>query len=87
MKNIDGFTVYTYEEWKEQNGVAQMLDALEDCDTCLGTGEHECECGHTHECGSCSGIGKDKNPRNIYETQLRDEISRLKAYVKRMQTA
>lgn len=27
------------------------------CETCEGSGEHECECGDSHECGDCKGDG------------------------------
>lgn len=29
----------------------------EECETCDGTGEHECDCGMPHECGQCEGSG------------------------------
>lgn len=28
------------------------------CDSCLGSGDCECDCGHTHECSDCNGTGK-----------------------------
>ena len=27
------------------------------CEPCNGTGQHECECGHCHECQDCDGAG------------------------------
>lgn len=32
------------------------------CHDCEGTGEHECDCGHGHDCGYCQGTGElDEN--------------------------
>ena len=33
----------------------------EQCDTCLGDGDHECDCGHTHDCDDCDGTGTSKS--------------------------
>lgn len=33
-------------------------DAMEPCDICDGTGDHECECGHLHRCENCDGYGE-----------------------------
>ncbi len=33
----------------------------EQCDTCLGEGDHECDCGHTHDCDECDGTGTSKS--------------------------
>lgn len=32
------------------------------CEECGGTGEHECDCGHQHECHTCEGNGRTREP-------------------------
>jgi len=31
---------------------------LDGGDVCYGDGQHECDCGHLHECGTCNGSGE-----------------------------
>jgi DnaJ-class molecular chaperone len=78
---IEGIRVLKYEEWVNLPSVKQMGATLKKCDTCYGDGEHECECGDTHECQACGGSGKEENYRDIYEAILRDEIQRLKGWI------
>ena len=74
---IDGIHVFTYEEWSKRSDVSEMLSQSEDCPTCGGEGEHQCECGDTHECRACSGDGKTTDFREKYESLLRDELNKL----------
>jgi hypothetical protein len=76
----DGVKVFTYEEWRKTEAAEELLGEIEECDTCNGTGEHECECGNTHECGACDGSGMAMDIRNVYETMLREEINKLIAW-------
>jgi hypothetical protein len=39
----------------------------EDCLICNGTGEHECSCGHKHECPDCKGNGKMKDWSHVVQ--------------------
>ncbi len=79
---IEGVNVLTYDEWAKLPGAKVLLDGVEECDECDGTGEHECSCGHTHDCVACDGSGKESgvNLRDIYEETLRDEIKKLIAW-------
>jgi hypothetical protein len=78
----DGVKVLTYDEWSKRPAVINdLLGKLEDCPTCDGKGEHECECGHTHECGACDGSGKSKDFRDVYESLLRKEIMELSFWI------
>ena len=79
-KVIEGAIVLTYEEWEKRPAVKELFGEIEECDTCYGSGDHECDCGDTHECGACGGSGKVKDIRNIYEEELRSEIKRLIAW-------
>lgn len=45
-------------EWIPVPECAMPSDTKEECDTCFGTGEHDCPCGTTHECGECKGKGE-----------------------------
>lgn len=76
-KVIDGITVLTYEEWKKSPAIKELADSIEVCDTCDGTGEHECDCGDTHECGACDGSGKLQDICDVYERLLRGELEKL----------
>ena len=77
---IEGATVLTYEEWEKKPAVKELFGEIEECDTCDGSGNHECDCGDTHECGACGGSGKVKDIRNIYEDELQSEIKKLIAW-------
>lgn len=79
-KVYDGVTVLTYDEWQKKPEVQQLYGESTECSTCDGTGEHDCECGDTHTCGACNGSGKVVDLREMYERELRDEISRLHAW-------
>jgi hypothetical protein len=52
-------------EWKQEghwrNIVVAEIPPVEEkeCDTCNGTGDHDCGCGTPHPCGDCEGSGKD----------------------------
>ena len=80
MKVVDGIHVLTYDEWVKRADVSDMLLDVEDCPTCDGDGEHECECGHTHDCGACMGSGKSEDFRELYESSLREELKNLLAW-------
>jgi hypothetical protein len=44
-----------------QSGLWSFEFEREECDTCSGSGEHECadyRCSVTHECGACDGEGE-----------------------------
>lgn len=80
-KIIDGVRVRTFDEWKEQPGVVEIEEALEDeeCDKCEGSGEHHCECGDEHDCGFCHGTGTNggETLQSIYQEELRSELGKL----------
>jgi len=80
-KIIQDMTVYTYNEWFKLPAVQEMYGKLKDCPTCDGEGEHECECGDTHDCNACGGSGKEKDNREIYEHLLREEIKSLHGWI------
>ena len=80
--HIDDVTVMTFIEWECLPEVKKMYDEAPICERCDGNGQHECECGDTHECVACHGSGKIINLRNIYEKQLRSEIERLRSWKK-----
>lgn len=74
-------TPKSFNQWKLEN--ADMLADLlpEDCDICEGSGEHDCECGHTHTCRACHGTGrlngaKDVS-RDLYENYLKKDKEKL----------
>jgi hypothetical protein len=76
-----GIKVLTYAEWIKLPAVKEMGATLKDCVVCDGAGDHECECGDTHECRACSGTGKCENFHDIYEAILRSEIVSLKLWI------
>lgn len=76
-----GVTILTFDEWIKKHEVIKYLsETVDDCATCDGSGEHECECGHAHTCLDCDGIGTAQDYRAIYEKDLRDEIKKLTAW-------
>jgi hypothetical protein len=79
-KVFDGITVLTFDEWKRKPEVIEAYAEVEECAMCHGTGSHDCDCGDTHTCGECDGVGKERSQREIYERALRDEIKRLRSW-------
>jgi hypothetical protein len=76
-----GVKVLTYEEWIKLPVIAEAGIKREKCDLCDGMGNHECECGDTHECRACDGTGYLDKTRNVYEKQLRNEIEHLQSWI------
>lgn len=82
-KVVDGFTVYTFDEWKELPEVKEIAEQIEDksekCSECNGEGDHECECGHRHECGFCDGKGTTGigTLKDLYEEELSKELKKM----------
>lgn len=79
-KIVDGVRVLTFAEWEKLPAVQELLDTLEECEECNGTGDHNCDCGcdSTHECGYCDGtgyIGQDLSA--IYHSELKSELEKL----------
>lgn len=77
----DNVTVLNFEQWKTKPEIQEMYSQIDECDTCHGSGEHECECGDTHTCGNCDGVGKERDLREMYEQELRIEIQHLREWV------
>jgi DnaJ-class molecular chaperone len=79
------FTFMTYEQWREAN--RDIEEVSEDCEDCGGTGEHECECGDTHDCGNCDGTGQviELTLREMYAAQLKLDQRRVEKYTKATQ--
>lgn len=44
-------------------------EATDPCNHCDGSGEHECDCGHSHDCGYCRGTGFSEDPINITDVE------------------
>lgn len=82
----ENVTVLDFEKWKKKPEVAEMYQEVDECDMCHGTGSHDCECGHTHECGECDGVGKERSLREIYERELRIEIKHLREWIEGLKT-
>ncbi len=45
------------EKWQAVPVDLPDLSTNEECETCGGSGDHECHCGHNHDCGDCKGVG------------------------------
>lgn len=77
---FEGVTVLSFNAWKDQEGVHELLLDAGECDVCHGAGSHDCECGDTHECRACEGTGHQIKLRDLYEKELRAEIHKLRAW-------
>lgn len=71
----------TFDQWLEIN----PQPPVENCPMCDGSGEHECECGHTHACGVCDGTGRAGPDylvlaRQQYEREKAADVARLAAW-------
>lgn len=92
-KVFEGYIVYTFKEWRElphiKEWIIDQLEDTEECDNCLGSGDCQCDCGDFHSCNVCGGEGNFSNfdPRNEYEKTLREEIERLRKYIRRVTPA
>lgn len=77
---IDGVKVLEFKEWEKRPAVQDLYGQIDECDICYGSGDHECDCGDTHDCGACGGSGKEKDIRDVYETMLQNELKKLIAW-------
>ena len=79
--NSTTYTFLSFEEWKKENPDIESPD--EDCKQCMGSGEHECECGDAHTCNACDGSGSEGDGLlGVYRLQLRKDKSLLESYRK-----
>ena len=80
--------VATVSEWQAFPHVEQCKrcngkgTAFGRCSYCKGTGEHECECGHSHECPDCGGEGELDQPCDCVHSSV-DPIQLGAAWIKR----
>jgi hypothetical protein len=74
----------TPDEWLSVNN--DLEETAEECDECMGSGEHECDCGNTHECSACDGTGVSNDGTTfseMYRTQLDNDYHIPISYLKR----
>jgi hypothetical protein len=76
-----GVKVLTYEESIKLPLIPEAGLKQERCDVCDGMGDHECECGDTHECRACDGTGYAYKTHADYVGALRSEIEHLQAWI------
>lgn len=76
----------SFDQWKKDN--ADMLAELEanpdDCTSCDGTGNCQCDCGDQHDCAICDGTGKVNRDaaKKLYEKYLYDDKDKLERWAK-----
>ena len=72
----------TFLEWCRDNEdlVNEIREQakLMECETCEGTGRHECECGHTHTCLQCKGTGKINGVTDPVKQKYNEIVEREK---------
>jgi hypothetical protein len=78
-KVIDGVRVLEFDEWHKKPSVIELENEIPKCEMC-DDGEHECECGDTHDCGRCHGTGKEESLKDIYTRALKKELEKLLAW-------
>jgi hypothetical protein len=61
------------------------------CFACDGDGYHECDMGHSHDCGNCDGTGKivketdevlEEYGRTLYNAQVKSDHEKVAKFLK-----
>ena len=68
------FNFIDFEKWLERNpDLIDEENPYGECMTCNGTGECDCHCGDSHDCGVCRGTGfvGSKKARAIYDRECK----------------